>query len=88
MIGTDIEHLHARNAETLGYPTQKPVALLERIINASSNPGDLVLDPFCGCGTTIDAAEKLGRKWIGHRHHATCHFAHQKPAAGHLRRQD
>ena len=51
--------------ERLGYPTQKPVALLERIIDASSNPGDLVLDPFCGCGTTIDAAEKLGRKWIG-----------------------
>ena len=51
--------------ERLGYPTQKPVALLERIIQASSNPGDVVLDPFCGCGTTIDAAEKLGRKWIG-----------------------
>ena len=52
----------------LGYsrrPTQKPVALLERIIQASSNPGDVVLDPFCGCGTTIDAAEKLGRQWIG-----------------------
>ena len=45
--------------------TQKPVALLERIIQASSNPGDVVLDPFCGCGTTIDAAEKLGRDWIG-----------------------
>ena len=44
--------------ERLGYPTQKPVALLERIILASSNPGDVVLDPFCGCGTTIDAAEK------------------------------
>src|ERR1700735_5158784 len=52
-------------AERLGYPTQKPVALLERIIEASSNLGDLVLDPFCGCGTTIDAAEKLGRQWIG-----------------------
>ena len=48
-----------------GYPTQKPLTLLERIIMASSNVGDLVLDPFCGCGTTIDAAEKLGRKWIG-----------------------
>ena len=46
-------------------PTQKPVALLERIIQASSHPGDVVLDPFCGCGTTIDAAEKLGRDWIG-----------------------
>jgi len=51
--------------ERLGYPTQKPLALLERIISASSNPGDVVLDPFCGCGTAIAAAEKLGRKWIG-----------------------
>ncbi len=65
-LWADIEHLHGANAEErLGYPTQKPVALLERIIQASSNPGDVVLDPFCGCGTTIDAAEKLGRKWIG-----------------------
>jgi site-specific DNA-methyltransferase (adenine-specific) len=62
---SDIEHLHGANAEALGYPTQKPVALLERIILASSNPGGLVLDPFCGCGTTIDAAEKNGRDWIG-----------------------
>jgi site-specific DNA-methyltransferase (adenine-specific) len=61
----DIPPLHNMAAERLGYPTQKPVALLERIIQASSNPGDLVLDPFCGCGTTIDAAEKLGRDWIG-----------------------
>lgn len=52
-------------AERLGYPTQKPVALLERILSASSNPGDVVLDPFCGCGTTIAAAQKLGRRWIG-----------------------
>ncbi len=51
--------------ERLGYPTQKPVALLERILSASSYPGDVVLDPFCGCGTTIHAAEKLGRRWIG-----------------------
>ena len=51
--------------EYLGYPTQKPLALLERIIKASSNEGDLVLDPFCGCATTCVAAEKLGRKWIG-----------------------
>ena len=49
----------------LGYPTQKPLALLERILAASSNPGDGVLDPFCGCGTTIAAAQKLGRRWIG-----------------------
>ncbi len=64
-IWDDIFPLMGSSAERLGYPTQKPVALLERIIQASSNPGDVVLDPFCGCGTTIDAAEKLGRKWIG-----------------------
>jgi hypothetical protein len=51
--------------ERLGYPTQKPVALLERIIAASSNEGDVVLDPFCGCGTAVHAAQKLGRQWIG-----------------------
>ncbi len=51
--------------ERLGYPTQKPVALLERIIAASSNPGDIVLDPFCGCGTAVAAAQKLERRWIG-----------------------
>jgi DNA modification methylase len=51
--------------ERLGYPTQKPVALLERIIEASSNEGDVVMDPFCGCGTAVAAAEKSGRKWIG-----------------------
>ncbi len=51
--------------ERLHYATQKPLALLERIITASSDPGDIVLDPFCGCGTAVHAAEKLGRKWIG-----------------------
>jgi DNA modification methylase len=61
----DIPPINSQASERLGYPTQKPVALLERIISSSSNPGDLVLDPFGGCGTTIDAAEKLGRKWIG-----------------------
>jgi site-specific DNA-methyltransferase (adenine-specific) len=61
----DIEHLHGSHAETLGYPTQKPKALLERIIKASSNEGDTVLDGFCGCGTTVDAAESLHRNWIG-----------------------
>ena len=61
----DIHPISSRSAERLGYPTQKPVALLERIIKASSNPGDVVLDPFCGCGTTVDAAEKLGRRWVG-----------------------
>jgi site-specific DNA-methyltransferase (adenine-specific) len=64
-VWSDINPLHASDREKLGYPTQKPVALLERIIKASSNEGDLVLDPFCGCGTTIHAAEKLNRKWIG-----------------------
>ncbi|NLO73667.1 MAG: site-specific DNA-methyltransferase [candidate division WS1 bacterium] len=64
-IWTDIEHLHGTMRETLGYPTQKPEALLERIIKASSNEGDLVLDPFCGCGTTIAVAERLRRRWIG-----------------------
>jgi site-specific DNA-methyltransferase (adenine-specific) len=61
----DIDQLHGSAREFLGYPTQKPVALLERIINASSDEGDVVLDPFCGCGTAVHAAEKLGRKWIG-----------------------
>lgn len=64
-IWTDIPAINNRAKELLGYPTQKPVALLERIIEASSNPGDVVLDPFCGCGTTIEAAQKLGRSWIG-----------------------
>ena len=54
-----------RSQERLGYPTQKPEALLERIIAASSNEGDVVLDPFCGCGTTVAAAQKLKRRWIG-----------------------
>ena len=64
-IWTDIPQIQKTSKESLGYPTQKPVALLERIINASSNEGDIVLDPFCGCGTTVAAAEKLGRKWLG-----------------------
>ncbi|MCL4764748.1 MAG: site-specific DNA-methyltransferase [Hyphomicrobiaceae bacterium] len=64
-IWTDVAPIGAQAQERLGYPTQKPVALLERILSASSNPGDVVLDPFCGCGTTIHAAEKLGRQWIG-----------------------
>lgn len=61
----DVRPLHNLSKERLGYPTQKPVTLLERIIAASSNPGDIVLDPFCGCGTAVAAAEKLGRSWIG-----------------------
>jgi site-specific DNA-methyltransferase (adenine-specific) len=64
-IWDDLPPIHASAAERLGYPTQKPRALLERIIAASSNPGDVVLDPFCGCGTAVDAAQKLGRQWIG-----------------------
>ena len=55
----------ASGAEYLGYPTQKPLALLERILLASSNEGDVVLDPFCGCGTAVHAGQKLGRQWIG-----------------------
>lgn len=62
---TDIQPLSAQAGEKLGYPTQKPLALLERIILASSNPGDLCLDPFCGCGTAIAACQKLDRRWIG-----------------------
>jgi hypothetical protein len=62
---TDIPALTGANAERLGYPTQKPLVLLERIITSSSNPGDVVLDPFCGCGTAVDAAQRLGRQWIG-----------------------
>ncbi len=62
---TDIEALRSWHQERLGYPTQKPVALLERVIAASSNEGDVVLDPFCGCGTAVHAAQKLGRQWIG-----------------------
>ena len=62
---TDIFAINSQAAERLGYPTQKPIALLERIIQASSNEGDVVLDPFCGCGTAVAAAQKLGRRWIG-----------------------
>ena len=54
-----------KKSESLGYPTQKPLALLDRIIKASSSPGDLVLDPFCGCGTTVASANALDRRWIG-----------------------
>jgi DNA modification methylase len=61
----DIPPINSQAKERMGYPTQKPEALLERIITASSKEGDIVLDPFCGCGTTIAAAEKLKRKWVG-----------------------
>ena len=62
---TDIPSLNSVAKERLGYPTQKPVALLERIIAASSREGDIVLDPFCGCGTTVVAADNLKRQWVG-----------------------
>lgn len=64
-LWADLRVLSNRSKEMLGYPTQKPEALLERIVRASSNEGDVVLDPFCGCGTTIAAAQKLKRRWIG-----------------------
>lgn len=64
-VWVDIPPLNSQAKERLGYPTQKPEALLERIIAASSNAGDVVLDPFCGCGTTVAVAERLGRRWVG-----------------------
>jgi site-specific DNA-methyltransferase (adenine-specific) len=64
-IDEDVRWLSPRAAERLGYPTQKPLSLLSRIIEASSNKGDVVFDPFCGCGTTVEAAERLERQWIG-----------------------
>jgi len=64
-VWTDLISIGGTSPERLGYPTQKPEALLERIIASSSNEGDTVLDPFCGCGTTIAAAQRLGRRWIG-----------------------
>jgi hypothetical protein len=64
-IWDDIEHLHGSHKERLGYPTQKPEALLERIIRMGSGEKDAVLDPFCGCGTAVAVAERLKRRWIG-----------------------
>jgi hypothetical protein len=64
-VWVDIPPINSQAQERLGYPTQKPIALLERIVKASSNPGDVVLDPFCGCGTAVDAAQRLGRQWVG-----------------------
>ena len=64
-IWEDIKPIQAQAKERLGYPTQKPEALLERIISASSNEGDVVMDPFCGCGTAVAVAERLKRRWIG-----------------------
>lgn len=64
-VWSDVNRINPVGGERLGYPTQKPLALLERILAASSNDGDVVLDPFCGCGTTVHAAQKMGRRWIG-----------------------
>jgi site-specific DNA-methyltransferase (adenine-specific) len=64
-VWTDIDPINSQAQERLGFQTQKPVTLLERVIDASSNEGDTILDPFCGCGTTVHAAQKLNRKWIG-----------------------
>lgn len=64
-VWTDIDRINQSAAERIGYPTQKPISLMERIIRASSREGDVVLDPFCGCGTTVHAAEKLHRRWVG-----------------------
>jgi hypothetical protein len=64
-VWTDISPINSQAQERLGYPTQKPEALLERIVTASSNENDTILDPFCGCGTAIAVAEKLKRRWIG-----------------------
>ena len=61
----EIPVLNSQAKERLGYPTQKPLALLERLIKTSSNEGDVILDPFCGCGTTLHAAQKLNRRWLG-----------------------
>jgi hypothetical protein len=64
-IWADVKTMHNLSSERLGYPTQKPEALLERILKASSIEGDFVLDPFCGCGTTVQVAQRLNRRWIG-----------------------
>lgn len=64
-IDEDVRWMGTKDGDRLGYETQKPISLLKRIISAASNPGDLVFDPFCGCGTTVYAAHELGRKWLG-----------------------
>jgi hypothetical protein len=64
-LWTDISPINSQAQERLHYATQKPIALLERIVSTSSDAGDVVLDPFCGCGTAVHAAQKLGRAWIG-----------------------
>ena len=80
-VWTDVQSLRSWHDERLGYPTQKPEALLERIINTSSNEGDVVLDPFCGCGTAVAAAERLNRRWIGIDVTQSRHHSHTSPAS-------
>jgi DNA modification methylase len=74
-VWTDIDPINSRAAERLGYPTQKPEALLERIITASSNEGDVVLDPFCGCGNRDSGGTASEKELDWNRHHAPCHWA-------------
>jgi DNA modification methylase len=81
-IWTDLTPIVSGTAERLGYPTQKPEALLERIIKASSNEGDTILDPFCGCGTAVSVAQRLNR----HRHHPPCDRPYQDSPCRCLRR--
>ena len=64
-VWTDIQPINSQAQERIGYPTQKPLALLDRIIRASSNEGDMVLDSFCGCATALVAADRLNRQWVG-----------------------
>ena len=83
---TDIPPISSQSAEKLGYPTQKPEALLGRIIRASSNEGDTVLDPFCGCGTAVAVAQRLGRRWVGIDITYLAVALIRSTTAGHLRR--
>ena len=75
-VWEDIPPLNMMARERLGYPTQKPEALLDRIIQASSHEGDILLDPFCGCGTAIASAQRLNRQWYWHRCHSPRHHSH------------
>ena len=86
-VWDDIPPINAQAAERLGYPTQKPEALLERIIKASSNEGDVVLDPFCGCGTAVVAAQTSEAALDRHRHHPPRHRPDQDTPRRHLRRR-
>ena len=85
-VWTDINAINSQAKERTGYPTQKPLALLERIIKASSNEGDVVLDPFCGCATACVAAEQLGRRWVGiDISPKAVELVNMRPQAGHGR---